>query len=170
MNKLKVMSISALLALSVGSVPLINADAAETTNVKKSVTTEVKQSSTEEIVPFASTGWETKSGITARVYTDRTGDYPASDDWIDVTGQKTDAGGTVYYRIEIVKQIPAGWELVATQKGSFASQTPTKRFYIDNLLSKGSSGTFKVNLKIFKDSAENYWLGDWTTSSFKVYN
>lgn len=118
----------------------------------------------------ASTGYQTYNGITANVYTDRTGDYPVSDDWIDVWGQKTSTGGTVYYMVHMDKFNGSSWSQVATQSGSFASQTPAKRFYINDLLSAGSSGTFRVRFKIFRDSGYQDWIGDWITPSFRVYN
>ncbi|MEB6548087.1 hypothetical protein MXL46_03060 [Heyndrickxia sporothermodurans] len=83
----------------------------------------------------ASSGYKTIGGITAEVHTDHTGDYPASDDWIDVTGEKTSTGRTVNYEFNIMNMRSVCWSLLNNTEltGSFSSQSPP-RFYIDKLL------------------------------------
>jgi len=118
----------------------------------------------------ASSSWSTQHGIRAMVYTDRSGNYPKSDSYIGVTGKKTAAGGKVYYRMELDQRKNGAWIKRGTIRGEFSSQTPMKKFHIDNYLKKGQSGTFRVMLKIWKEKSEINWLGDHITNSFKVYN
>lgn len=122
-------------------------------------------------VQAASSGYVTKNGVTAVVYTDRSGDYPTSDTYIGVTGAKTSAGGTVYYSMLLEQYRNGSWLLVDHEDGSFASQSPLKKLYIDNFLAKGSSGTFRVQMVLRNDPNSDYGdLGSWYTPSFKVYN
>ncbi|MEI5909437.1 hypothetical protein WAK64_20625 [Bacillus spongiae] len=121
-------------------------------------------------VDAAESGWKTYNGISANVYTDRTGDYPVSDSYIGATGLKTSAGGTVYYRMELDEYVNGAWYSRDSKKGSFSSQTPMSKFYIDEHLVKGESGTFRVMMKIFSDSEYDIWVGDWITDSFTVHN
>ncbi|SFD68766.1 hypothetical protein [Bacillus sp. UNCCL81] len=122
-------------------------------------------------VQAASSGYVTKGGVTAEVYTDRSGDYPSSDTYIGVTGAKTSAGGTVYYSMLLEQYKSGSWLLVDHEDGYFSSQSPMKKFYIDNLLAKGTSGTFRVEMVLRNDPNSDYGeLGSWYTPSFKVYN
>lgn len=121
----------------------------------------------------ASSGWLTYGGITANVYTDRTGNYPASDSWIGVTGQKTSTGGTVYYEFNLIHvRADGSGELVPqeTQTGSFSSQSPQKYMYIDEFLPKGGSAIYYIQMKLYSDPGYQNWIGDWNTGSFAVYN
>jgi hypothetical protein len=125
----------------------------------------------------ASSGWLTNGGITANVYTDRTGDYPASDTWIGVTGQKTSTGGTVYYEFNLMHhradgtdEIAGSWQNPETVTGSFSSQSSQRYFYIDDFLPTGSSGIYWVQMKLYSDSGYQNWIGDWNTAWFAVYN
>jgi hypothetical protein len=121
-------------------------------------------------VEAANSGWETHGGITAKVYTDRSGSYPTRDSYIGVTGQKTSAGGRVYYSMYLDKYKNGKWYQKDEQMGYLSSQTPMKKFYINNYLSKGQSGTYRIRFKLFSDSGRWDWIGDWYTPSFKVYN
>ncbi|MCF2719323.1 hypothetical protein LWE69_19985 [Paenibacillus sp. UKAQ_18] len=125
--------------------------------------------SQELITPQANSGWETKNGITARVYTDRNGDVPVSDSYIGVTGEKTAAGGTIYYYYYLVN-IDTDRVVAESNPSSFSSTSPQSRFPIDNLLNKGQSGNFQIMMKLFSDSNYDNWIGDWYTPSFKVSN
>ncbi|MFL1672958.1 hypothetical protein [Paenibacillus dendritiformis] len=124
-----------------------------------------------DIAPMVNTGWVKKNGIEARVYTDRLDDYPVSDTYVGVTAEKKAAGGTVYYQIVLSKVKSDGTTYyVDSVYGSMSSKSPQAKFYIDDFLDKGSSGTYRVMLKIFKDKEYDDWVGDWITDSFKIYN
>ncbi|MED1790322.1 hypothetical protein P4V47_23135 [Brevibacillus laterosporus] len=114
------------------------------------------------------TGWQTKNGVEARVYTDRSGDYPESDSYVKVTGEKK-GSGTLYYRLELIKHQDGREIGIYSEKGTMTSSA-SATFYKDNFLSKGSSGTYSVMLKLFKDRNEDEWIGDWISSTFKVNN
>lgn len=120
-----------------------------------------------DISPAVNTGWIKKNGVEARVYTDRTKDYPATDTYVGVTGEKK-GSGTLYYEIKLWRKTSSGWEEAASTLGSFTSKTDQAKFNIADFMSKGSSGTFQVALKLFKDKYYDEWLGDWTTESFTI--
>lgn len=115
----------------------------------------------------ASSGWATYGGITAIVYTDRTGSYPVSDTYIGATGEKTATGGEVYYNMYLTD---ANHKVIAVQQGSFSSMSPMKKFYIDNYVSKGSSRQFHIQMNLFANSSRTVNYGVWTTPLFTVYN
>jgi len=122
------------------------------------------------VTPFVNTGWIKKNNIEARVYTDRTGTYPASDTYIGITGEKR-TSGAAYYQLDLWKKGSNGViTQVATTTGTFSSSTGQWQVKIDDILSKNSSGTFIVNLKIFSYGDWDSWLGDWETSEFLVNN
>ena len=126
-------------------------------------------------VEAASTGWQTTNGVTAILYTDRSGSYPASDSFVGVTAEKTAAGGTVYYTMDLHQYINGTWYSLGNdqQSGSFSSASPLKKFNIDNHLSKGKSGTFRVVMELNSNndwSNPNSFRGFFTTPSFTISN
>ncbi|TQR27203.1 hypothetical protein C7Y47_23595 [Lysinibacillus sphaericus] len=108
-----------------------------------------------------SSGSQTKGGITAKVYTDK--NSYKSNETIYATGEKTAAGGTVYYDIRIWKKTSNGWEQVGIEYGSTSGKTSQVKF-------KPGVGTYTVMFKIFTDSKMDNWVGDWETTEFKVTN
>ncbi|MFJ5564840.1 hypothetical protein [Lysinibacillus xylanilyticus] len=106
----------------------------------------------------SSSGWVTQNGIQAKVSTNK--DTYGSEQ-IVVTGEKTGTG-KLYYMVEIAKLTvgPASpWEQVGdSQYGSFTGKTPELKF------SHAGKGTYKIQLRIFKDAATNEYVGSWTTN------
>lgn len=123
-----------------------------------------------EISTMAASGWSTKNGVQARVYTDRSGTVPESDTYIGVTGEKTSAGGTVYYQLRLIRITNGTEYFVSQSSGTMTTTTSQKQFKIDSFLGFSTSGTFKIEMKLFKDSHLEQWIGDWSTPSFTVNN
>lgn len=108
-----------------------------------------------------SSGSQTKGGITAKVYTDK--NSYKSNETIYVTGEKTAAGGTVYYEIYLLQKIGNQQYLVDSTSGSTAGKTPTVKF-------KPGVGTYTVMLKLFSDSNFDNYIDYWETTAFNVTN
>ncbi|SEF51460.1 hypothetical protein [Paenibacillus sp. UNC499MF] len=132
---------------------------------------EVSKINADLVTPTASSGWQTKNGVTARVYTDRTATYPASDSYIGITAEKSSPGAT-YYELVLGKKTGSdSWVQVWSTSGTFASSsTGQYKVDIDNIVSKYSQGTFMVRLKIYAYGDWDTWLGDWETEEFVVLN
>ncbi|MGE6578999.1 hypothetical protein ACQKFM_29260 [Paenibacillus xylanexedens] len=125
---------------------------------------------TDIVTPFVNTGWSTKNGIEARVYTDRTKDYPVSDDYVGITGEKRTTG-SAYYQLTIDRRLNNGvYERANSKTGTFASSTGQWKVNIDDLQGENSHGTYRVMLKVFAYGDWDTWLGDWTSDDFVVYN
>jgi len=110
-----------------------------------------------------SSGSQTKGGITAKVYTDK--NSYKSNETIYATGEKTAAGGTIYYEMFLWKKTAnGGWTLAAEAPiGSTSGKTPQAQF-------KPGVGTYTVMFKIYKSPKGENWVGDWETTEFKVTN
>ncbi|OZB90930.1 hypothetical protein [Paenibacillus sp. XY044] len=119
--------------------------------------------------PYVNTGWIKQNGIEARVYTDRTSSYPVSDTYIGITGEKKTAG-SAYYQLTLDKKNGSTYSQVASTRGTFASSTGQWQVQIDDILSTGSTGTYRVMLKVFAYGDWDTWLGDWISDDFVVNN
>ncbi|MFB0843787.1 hypothetical protein [Paenibacillus oleatilyticus] len=120
-----------------------------------------------DISPMVDTGWVKTWGAEARLYTDREKDYSPADSYVEVTAEKK-GWETNYYEIYLYRVRPTGLEFVDYKTGYMSVGTKEK-FYIDDFLSKGSSGEFKVEMKLYKERKDrDQYLGDWGTTTFKI--
>ncbi|MGG3278818.1 hypothetical protein [Paenibacillus solani] len=113
----------------------------------------------------ASSGWQTKNNIRARVYTDATSYGPGSKN-INVTIDKSTVGAADY-QIYVWSQTSSG-STISDIYGTIGTSSITHSIPISRLLPVNSQGTFTVMLKVFQYGNPDGWLGDWETSSFSV--
>ncbi|MEC3756584.1 hypothetical protein P9160_04010 [Bacillus halotolerans] len=112
----------------------------------------------------ATSGWETHSGVKAKVTTDRSGDYPSSDTYVGVNLQSQYS-----QKLSYMIFINDGTHFWAERRGSIdAYGSVDRNILISDFLGKGKSGNFTVFVKFFKYNDYDYWYGDWETSSFRV--
>ncbi len=109
---------------------------------------------------IAGSGWQTKSGITAKISTNKN-NYKLGED-ILVNAEKTAAGGKIYYEVVLLSlDISKGMWFQRDRYG-FASTTgkiPQIKFRAIY-----GVGPYRVMLKAFSDPEYDKWLGDWETS------
>lgn len=106
----------------------------------------------------ASSGWITQNGVNAQVSTNKN---TYGNEKIVVTGEKT--GSTKLYYIAEIMKLTVGshspWEKVGeSQDGSFTSKTSELKF------NHAGKGTYRIQLRLFRDAATNEYLGVWTTN------
>ncbi|MCG7434889.1 hypothetical protein [Lysinibacillus fusiformis] len=108
----------------------------------------------------ASSGWQTKGGITLNVSTNK--DSYKYNEQILVDAEKTSAGGTIYYEVVLAKMnINNGtwYQVDKFSSGSTSGKIPQVKFKAIY-----GTGPYKVRIKAFSDSALDKWIGDWETS------
>ncbi|MGE7020431.1 hypothetical protein [Solibacillus cecembensis] len=173
MKKLKVLTMTAALSITgLGLFPIEKADASElikseaildasaldfdTSVLDSQVLNELDDSiSTRSI---SGSGWQTKGGIKAKVSTDK--DQYGLGESVKVKAERSGSSPTVYYRVDIYKQEGSMWNKTpdSGKKGTFSSgaHSVTLKTY--------GPGMYKVYFKVWADSSEEYWIGDWETS------
>lgn len=171
MKKFKVLSMSAVLAItslglfqtekadaSVLEEPMINESILETPIINESLLTEPSLEATELERSVSGSGWQTIGGIKARVSTSK--DTFASTDNIVVNAERSGSGATVYYRVDIYKQVGSSWVKTpdSGKKGTFTSTVHKVTF------KNYGSGMYQALLKVWSDSSEINWIGDWETT------
>ncbi|GKS13518.1 hypothetical protein YDYSY3_45180 [Paenibacillus chitinolyticus] len=122
----------------------------------------------ELISPQATSGWSNQGGYDCRVYTDRSGSYPVSDDYIGVTAEKKQTGAA-YYHITLWKQENGTENQKAEERGTFSTSANVK-FKIDSFQDRNSQATYKVRFSLFQCGNWDGTLGQWTTDEFTVVN
>ncbi|PIJ96858.1 hypothetical protein [Lysinibacillus sphaericus] len=105
-------------------------------------------------------GWKTIGGIKARVST--TKDTYESKDNIVVKAERSGTGATVYYRIDIYKNVGSSWVKTpdSGKSGNFTSKEHTIT------LNNYGTGLYQALLKVWSDSNEINWIGDWETNFY----
>lgn len=171
MKKLKVITLSAALSItSLGLLPLEKAEASvlnKSESVLEASTLDTLTLDTlvlnesDEIISGQSvtgSGWQTMGGIKARVSTSK--DTYSNGENVVVKAERSGTGPTVYYRVDIYKREGSNWH-----KTSDSGKTGTFTSKVHNVTLKTyGSGIYKVFLKVWKDSDEEYWIGDWETT------
>ncbi|AJS59224.1 hypothetical protein [Paenibacillus sp. IHBB 10380] len=112
----------------------------------------------------ATSGWQTKNNIRARVYTDATSYGPGSRN-INVTVEKSTVGAASY---QIYVTSPTGTGGINDIYGTIGSSPITHTIPISSLLPINEQGTFTVMLKVYQYANYDVWLGDWEIPSFPV--
>lgn len=120
-----------------------------------------------DISPTVDTGWVKTWGAEARLYTDREKDYSPADSYVEVTAEKK-GWDTVYYEINLYREGYFNLRSVGYKTG-YMSVGTKERFYIDDFLSKGSSGEFRVEMRLYTERKDrDQYLGEWVTKTFKI--
>lgn len=171
MKKFKVLTMSAI--LSITSLGLFSSEKADASVLEESMLNEpiieapvldepvleAPVLDEPELRSVSGSGWKTIGGIKARVSTSKD---TYNNDNIVVNAERSGTGATVYYRIDIYKQVGSSWVLTPDSKksGTFTSKVHTVTF------NNYGNGLYNVVLKVFSDSNHNNWIGDWETNFY----
>ncbi|ATH91511.1 hypothetical protein [Bacillus glycinifermentans] len=111
-------------------------------------------------------GWQTRSGYTAKVYTNAAA-YTTKDHSIKWRIKKR-GNKKLYYKAYICKWINRGLYSAGSVSGSFKSTTPIKTFKVKSVRKKLGSGTYMVRVIVFKDSKKKKMIGSFNSKKIRI--
>ncbi|MED2945490.1 hypothetical protein P4282_24085 [Bacillus swezeyi] len=111
-------------------------------------------------------GWQTRGGYTARVYTDAK-TYTSRASSVDWKIQKK-GGSKLYYTAHIYKWTSNGLYSGGSASGYFKSSTPIKKFSVPSVRRKLGSGTYIVRVFCYKDSKKKKQIGSFESKKIRI--
>ncbi|MCY8269649.1 hypothetical protein [Bacillus sonorensis] len=111
-------------------------------------------------------GWQTRNGYAARVYTDAN-TYTTRASTVDWKIEKK-GSSKLYYTAHIYKWTNTGLYSGGSAAGHFKSFTPIKKFSVPSVRKKLGSGTYIVRVFCYKDSKKKKMIGSFDSKKIRI--